>query len=171
MEYTTTPSWGSLMTDPSKLLNEHYYWVRYKGSQDPWVPAQLSVHPQLGPRWWQLLGGGKDSIQPFADYECGDEMKPNQARDLYEAMQANYSLSQAYLRLRTLIGEKAFKTPHAPNGEAIWRTTEAALQELVDEVKALEAENKLLERQLQQYLDAIRSACGILYSKIPDPQP
>jgi hypothetical protein len=49
-------------------------------------------------------------------------------------------LSEAYLRLRRLIGQKAFDTPHAPTGKQIWTTTEIALAGLVAEVDRQRAE-------------------------------
>ena len=44
------------------------------------------------------------------------------------------ALSDAYLRLRQLIGRKAFDTPHAPTVEQVWTTTEIALADLVAQV-------------------------------------
>lgn len=44
------------------------------------------------------------------------------------------ALSAAYLRLRRLIGQKAFDTPYGPTGEQVWATTEIALSELVAEI-------------------------------------
>lgn len=48
--------------------------------------------------------------------------------------QREHALSDAYLRLRRLIGQRAFDTPHGPTGEQVWEVTETALRELVAEV-------------------------------------
>jgi len=45
-----------------------------------------------------------------------------------------HALSDAYLRLRRIIGKRAFDTPHAPTAEQVWTTTEIALAELVAQV-------------------------------------
>ncbi len=46
---------------------------------------------------------------------------------LTKQLQEQRALSEAYLRLRVLIGDEAFKTPHAPTAEQVWNITEAAL--------------------------------------------
>lgn len=43
-------------------------------------------------------------------------------------------LSDAYVRLRSIIGRAAFDTPHGPTGEQIWYTTETALADIVLEL-------------------------------------
>lgn len=43
-------------------------------------------------------------------------------------------LSDAYVRLRSIIGRTAFDTPHGPTAEQVWHTTETALADLVLEL-------------------------------------
>lgn len=51
--------------------------------------------------------------------------------------QREHALSNAYLRLRRLIGRRAFDTPHGPTGEQVWEVTETALRELVNDADAM----------------------------------
>lgn len=80
-----------------------------------------------------------------------------------------HALSDAYLRLRRLIGRRAFDTPHGPTGEQVWATTETALRELVVEIgrmrPVVEAAlkwnrtNHRDTREIEITLDAIGEAC------------
>lgn len=51
--------------------------------------------------------------------------------------QREQALSEAYLRLRRLIGRRAFDTPHGPTAEQVWTTTEIALAALVAEINRM----------------------------------
>jgi hypothetical protein len=47
------------------------------------------------------------------------------------------ALSAAYLRLRQLIGQRAFDTPPAPTAEQVWAVTENALIELTTQLNQM----------------------------------
>lgn len=56
-----------------------------------------------------------------------------------ELERMQHKLSEAYLRLRDLIGKEAFDTPHAPTCEQVWETTEEALKKLVEKSRAAQS--------------------------------
>jgi hypothetical protein len=66
-----------------------------------------------------------------------EKLNATLAAEVDRQREREQALSAAYLRLRQLIGRKAFDTPYGPTGEQVWITTEAALVELVAEINTL----------------------------------
>lgn len=73
----------------------------------------------------------RDTIKRIQELE---RINSNLAAEVDAQRQREHALSDAYLRLRRLIGPRAFDTPHGPTGEQVWATTEAALVEVMAEV-------------------------------------
>lgn len=72
----------------------------------------------------------------------------SQPLGLKEWQEAETDLGRAYLRLRSIIGRRAFDTPFGPSPEQVWETTEKALMELIAERDALIKERDRLRRDI-----------------------
>ncbi len=76
---------------------------------------------------------------------------------LREVEEGDRRLHDAYLRLRGMI-PGAFDTPHAPSGEQVWATTEAALLKMLEKLAQAEQCVAALEAALKKII--AYQACG-----------
>ena len=62
-----------------------------------------------------------------------EKLNATLAAEIDAERQRGQATGEAYLRLRRLIGQRAFDTPYGPTAEQVWTTTEIALAKLIAE--------------------------------------
>lgn len=100
------------------------------------------------------------ALQSAARVDGRDELE--QKLKLFQ--QAEHELSNAYLRLRSMI-PGAYDTPHAPTSQQVWETTENALKRALATPDARAAALEEAAKD-EAYASALKCACEVMLGHI-----